>query len=174
MKMVAAALAAILLSSGTGLAQSGQILTISGEIEESNRGPSGEGMFKAHDIAFEQALALSLEDLVALPQTTYDETPPNDHPDAQYSGPMLADVLQLAGATGSEFQLTGLDGYVVELDRASVDQYAPILAISAVGASLGIGDYGPVKIVFPPTDDEELRKTHNSMSVWALYHIGVE
>ena len=113
-------------------------------------------MFKAHEIAFEQAFDFSLEDLAALPQITYDEMPPNDRPPARYTGPTLADVLEFAGATGQDVQLTGLDGYVIDMDSSAIAEYSPILAIEADGASMGIGDYGPVQIVFPPTGSNVL------------------
>ncbi|MEM7742846.1 MAG: hypothetical protein AAF409_03965 [Pseudomonadota bacterium] len=177
-RRVAAILAAVLLLT-TPLASAGEppILTLSGAIAESNRGPSSEDdftMLGAHDIAFDSAFAVTRADIAALPQVTVTAPLGQDGADAIFTGPLLRDVLALAGSAGDSIMVTALDGYGVPMEIAFMEAHAPILAIEADGASLAIGDYGPAMVIFAPTTDPDLQELFNGLQVWAVFHIGVE
>ncbi|WP_135502073.1 hypothetical protein [Roseovarius aestuariivivens] len=157
-------------------AESPPIVTLSGAITEINRGPSHEDdptMLGAHDIAFDGGFAVTRTELGELPQQSVEIAIPGGEGTATFTGPRLADVLDMAGSTGSKALITALDGYGVEIDRSFIDTHTPLLAIAAEGASMAIGDLGPSMIVFPPTEDAELQETFNSYQVWAVFHIGV-
>ncbi|MEM0988138.1 MAG: hypothetical protein AAGK00_04610 [Pseudomonadota bacterium] len=172
---IAVLVLAPMLSFGTALADAPPILTISGEITNTNRGPSAADdttVLGAQDIAFEAGFAVTRAELAALPQRSI--TTMAAGVEATFTGPALADTLALAGASGDTLIVTALDGYSVAMDRVFMEAHQPILAIAATGFSLAIGDYGPTMIVFPPTDDADLQDEFNGLQVWAILHISAE
>lgn len=172
---IAAWIFAFSLSTVPTWAESPGILTLSGSIAETNRGPvatDDRGMFSYHDIAFDTGHRIDRETLAAMPQTSYVDDFPGS--EGTYRGPLLADVLTHVGGKGDRLVLTGLDGYAVEIDRSEIETHNPILAIELDGSPLSIGDLGPVKLVFPKVGDTDVDKKLRSKSVYALFHISVE
>ena len=159
------------------LADEPPILTVSGDISQTNRGPSGEEdatMLGAHDIAFVNGFAFTRADLAALPQTTYRGRVPGSEAEVSFTGPMITDVLAQAGANGGTVTITALDGYGIEMEVSYIETHKPILAVAADGVSLAIGDLGPAVSVFPPTDDAQLADDFAARQTWAAFHIGVK
>jgi hypothetical protein len=153
------------------------ILTISGAIEQVNRGPSHEDdatMLGAHDISFQKGFSVTREDLARLDQITYIGSIPGQIEPVTFRGPALTDVVELAGGQGDTITVTALDGYGVEMERTYVETHKAILAIEADGASLAIGDLGPSVTVFPRTDDAALAEEFAARQIWAAFHIGVK
>lgn len=151
------------------------LLTVSGDIEKTNRAPFTEdhhGMFAHHEITFDKGFQFNRDMLAALPQTEVDERNPTSV--GIYSGPLLTDILDHVGASSDRIVLTGLDGYVAEFNRDELDRYKPIIAIDRDGQPLAIGEFGPVKLSFPRTGDPETDKELRIQAVWALFHISVE
>ena len=106
----------VALTSSAALAD-GAVLTVSGQIEKTNRGPSdsfSDALFKALDVQFAKAYEFSLADLVALPQKTLKTAYPNWPGEAVVVGPTLSDVLSHVGATGKTVGVRAVDGYAPE------------------------------------------------------------
>ena len=159
----------------SALAADHGLLTISGDIEKTNRAPFTEdnhGMFAHHEITFDKGFQFDRDMLAALPQTDVDEQNPTSV--GTYSGPLLTDILDHVGASSDRVVLTGLDGFAAEFNRDELDMYKPIIAIDRDGQPLAIGEFGPVKLSFPRTGDAETDKQLRSQAVWALFHISVE
>ena len=172
---IAALIFAFSLSTVPTWAESPGILTFSGSIAQTNRGPvtaDDRGMFSYHDIAFDTGYRIDRATLAAMPQTSYVDDFPGS--EGTYRGPLLAEVLTHVGGKGDRLVLTGLDGYAVEIDRSEIETHNPILAIELDGSPLAIGDLGPVKLVFPKVGDADVDKKLRSKSVYALFHISVE
>jgi len=158
------------------LAEEPPIITVSGAIEMSNRGPSSADdatMLGAYDISFEKGFAVNRSALAGLDQLTYVGSIPGQTAPVTFRGPLIADILALAVASGETITVTALDGYSVEMDMKYLETHQPILAIEAGGASLAIGDLGPAVTVFPPTDDPKLAEEFAARQIWAAFHIGV-
>lgn len=153
------------------------ILTVTGSVEHSNRGPSdgfSDAFFAFHDIEFDRAFAFDRAQLGALGiQSLHVSYPGWPEDGVVVAGPRLAAVLDHVGATGETVTVRALDGYAVTFDRETIADTPAILAIDANGDPLGIGGRGPVWLVLPsssyagqPKDDAPL--------VWSAFHIAIE
>ncbi len=91
-----------------------------------------------------------------------------------FTGPLLADVLRQAGATGPIAQMTALNDYQVRMPLDEVLPYRPILARRANGEILAVRDKGPLFLIFPYDDLAEVRNDlFHSRSIWQLKEIEI-
>lgn len=153
------------------------VLTVAGNVANANRGPVDpfdDGFFNSGQIAFDKAAAFGISDLEALGLKRLEVCYPDWPRGFVFEGPLLADVLAKAGATGNVVRVQALDGYAAEISMEEVQKYPIILAIKRDGQFLGIGDRGPAWVVFPRDDYLELKARDDSKWVWAVYYIHVE
>ena len=66
------------------------------------------------------------------------------------TGPRLADVLGAAGCHGRALEFLALDGFRFRLSREDVEARAWVVGTRADGRPLGLGDRGPLWLVFDP------------------------
>jgi hypothetical protein len=66
----------------------------------------------------------------------------------RFAGPRLADVLAAAGAAGRAITATALDGFAAEISAEDLAAHDWIVALEADGRPLGIGQAGPLWIVY--------------------------
>jgi len=94
------------------------ILTISGNVANPSRGAVGENdkFFSYNEVAFSAAAQFDYAALQGLGMTTIKADFPMGGEVHEYQGPLLADVLAAAGATGSTVTVKALDGYQVDLN----------------------------------------------------------
>lgn len=152
------------------------ILTVSGEIGNSNRGPVDpfSDRFAAfHDLKFDRAYAFDREALRALGRHEVTLKRPDWPAAHRFSGPLLADVLDAAGAQGARVHALALDGYAADLDRAEIARQGALLALDMDGRPLGIGDLGPAWIVLPPDPATGALSEDDAAWVWGVWHIRV-
>lgn len=111
-----------------------------------SRGPGGE------------TRDLTLDDLMALPQTTVvTENEFSDGPVA-YRGPLARDVLdQLDLMQFAVVRFVAANDYYVEIPTEDLRRYDVILAIEADGAPLARREKGPLWLMYPISDNHELR-----------------
>ena len=153
------------------------LLTITGEITDANRNgydESWDKFFGFSDVEFDKARVFDFSDIADLKTFSVKADFPKGRQHHVYEGPLLADVLATAGATGNLLTVRALDGYQIE---ASVDEFVQngaILAFRRDGHIFGIGDFGPLQIVFPRLDREELSEMPDDNWVWSIFHIHVE
>jgi len=153
------------------------VLTVAGNVAHANRGavdPFLDGFFEAAQIAFDRAAAFGVADLEALGLRRLEVRYPDWPKGFVFEGPLLADVLAKAGASGNVVRIQALDGYAAEIAMDEVRKYPIVLAIKQDGRYLGIGDRGPAWVVFPRDDHAELRAEDDAKWVWAVYYIFVE
>ncbi|SPJ29618.1 hypothetical protein [Falsiruegeria mediterranea] len=161
-------------------APSGPVLvTLGGAVGESNlpaRGVDDGGLFGFLEVAFDTAVGLDTAMLGSLPQHTISILygPEDSQREYAFSGPSLADVMALAGASGKSALPMAMDGYQTEIPWDMIQRLNPILATHADGAPMGIGSYGPTMVVFPPTDNAEDAEAIPAKQVWAIAYIGIE
>jgi hypothetical protein len=177
------AVAFVLALSGVAQAQSLKppagpvILTITGEITQTNRGPFDEqkdAFFKNQQVAFQRAAAFDLAMLEALGMRTVEADYPQGGALHKFEGPLLRDVLKAVGAGGRVVKVAALDGYNQEIELRELEQWPILLAVKQDGAYLGIGGFGPTRIVFPRRDVPALADRNDDTWVWAVVHITVE
>ena len=160
-----------------GHATAETVLTITGRIAETNRGPYSsfeDAFFKHHERPFEKAYAFSYEMLKRLPQKSitaaFDAWPKA----VSASGPALADVLKVAKAPArAKLTVVALEGDAAEFpaqDRAAHDW---IVAIAADGTPLGVGGRGPGWMMYD-TDGKTLKAEDEGLWVWSVFMISVE
>jgi hypothetical protein len=151
------------------------ILTVTGGIGKTNRGPFdafGDALFAKLEVQFERAYALTYADLKALPQVALTVKYDNWPSEVEVSGPLLSDVLDLTGAEGATVIVRAVDGYAPEFDREDIDGGQFVLAIDWAGKPLSVGGRGPVWLVFPPDSMEDQPETDDGLT-WAAFHVEV-
>ncbi len=155
------------------------LVTIGGAVSETNlpeRGENDGGLLGFLGVSHAGAAGLDADMLESLQQieiTIVYGTEDNQQ-DITFKGPLLSEVMTMAGAEGKMAMPMAMDGYQAEIPWNSIETYQPILATHADGSPMGIGGYGPTMIVFPPTDDPDLAQEQSGQQVWALAYIGVE
>lgn len=155
------------------------LLTLGGAVTETNipaRGENDGGLLGFLEVQHSGAAGFDAAMLDGLEQVEITITygPEGNQRDIAFSGPLLADVMRLAGAEGRAASPMAMDGYQSEIPWDSIANHQPIVATHADGSPMGIGGYGPTMIVFPPTDDGDLAQEQAGQQVWALAYIGVE
>jgi hypothetical protein len=179
-RLVLALLLSLLLAPAA-LAEGGPAaVTVSGKIDKPNRGPLDpfmDELVARYVEGFDKARAFDLADLQALPQheltVAFPEWQGASH---RFEGPLVADVLSAAGATGTAVTLIGIDGYAASRERAVLDKAGFILALKVDGQPLGLGGHGPTWLIVSPEIEPAFPDGKPSLDglVWAVFHITVE
>lgn len=172
-----AALAAVVAGPGAGAGMGPVLLTVSGTVAAPNRGPVDPEIDKLlafNEASFSAAHEFTLDELQALPQVTVRTDFPKGGPEVTFAGPLLADVLKAAGATGETVTVQAMDGYAVAAPVAEMTGKGAVVALSRDGRALAIGGLGPTQIVFPRGERPDLRDMPDDWWIWQIYHIAVE
>jgi hypothetical protein len=152
------------------------VLTVSGMIGHTNRGPldaKRDSLLAMQKVDFKNAFAFDRAMLLALPQGTVTAQPPEFDAPATFSGPLLREVLGFIEAAQVRTTFMAVDGYTGWLDPEDIKRSDWILALSADGVPLGLGQQGPIWLIntrdpgFKPTD------THQAHWVWALFYMRI-
>lgn len=152
------------------------ILTISGNITNPSRGAVNEDdkYFTYSDVSFEQAAQFDYASLLGMGMVTVNADFPMGGTVHSFEGPLLADVLAVAGAVGATVTIRALDGYAVDLDYAEAVANGAVVALKRDGAPFALGDYGPTHLVFPRADRADLADMNDDTWIYSIYHIHVE
>ncbi len=175
--LVAFATLAALGATGPAFADGPVLVTVSGAVENVNRGPVDPEMDKLFvftDVSFDSAMEFDLDALQALPQVDVTADFPKDGPKVAFTGPLLADVLAAAGAEGETVTVQAMDGYAVEVPMAEMMDKGAVVALKRDGKPLGIGGFGPTQIVFPRAERADLAEMPDDWWIWSIYHISVQ
>jgi hypothetical protein len=171
---------ATVLALGAGApiqAQGPVMLTVTGSVENTNRGASNpelDKLFAFNQVSFENAREFDLGSLRALPQTTIKADFPKGGKTVEFSGPTLADLLSAAGASGGTVTVQAMDGYAVEVPVEEMVGKGAVVALERDGKPLGIGGFGPAQIVFPRAERADLAEMPDDWWIWQIFHIKVE
>lgn len=178
-----AAMAAPVSSRAAPAARGPALLTVTGAIARSNRGPFNpalDQMMHKQQLKFDRAWAFDFTELTALPARTIRPTLEYDAKQHELRGPLLLDVLAHAGATvgdASKFLLRAVDGYAVELGGKQARSLGFIVATHLDGQPMPLGGLGPLWAVYdadrvPEMAAQPLAARFGNCP-WALYHIAV-
>lgn len=159
------------------------LLTITGALDKTNRGPFDPGrdiMMGKQKLAFTKAYALDFAALAALPSVTIKPTLEYDGKLHTLRGPLLTDVLALAGVRvtdQSRLALRAIDGYAAAVDGAQARTSKFIVATHMDGQPMALGGLGPLWAVvdadrLPARAAKPLAERFGDCP-WGLYHIDV-
>lgn len=159
------------------------LLTVSGAVGRSNRGPLDpvrDQMMARHGIAFDMAFDFDMTGLRRLPAVTIRPTLEYDARVHVLKGPLLDTVLAAAGVAPDQALQLGLravDGYNVAISRQDARSYRMILATHIDDQPMGLGGLGPQWAVLDadwvaPFKDLPLKQRF-ALCPWGLYHVGV-
>ena len=153
------------------------ILTVAGNIANTNRPAYNEKrdvFLKYHERTFDKAFEFDRVMLERLGVTQIRiEYERWDGP-ITFSGPRLAEVLKAVGWRGGALVTLGLDGYSTRISAAEVEAHDWVLATRTDGRALGIGERGPLWLVFDPLGERPATKDESSMWPWAVFLIQCE
>jgi len=152
------------------------LLTISGNVTNPSRGAVGDSdkFFLYNDVEFTEAAQFDYAALQGIGMTTIKADFPMGGDVHEYQGPLLADVLAAAGATGSTVTVKALDGYQVDLDLAEAVANGAVIALKRNGEPFSLGDYGPTHLVFPRAERADLADMNDDTWIYSIYYIHVE
>jgi hypothetical protein len=123
-------------------------------------GPAGAGAPALEIVSADKSetLALSLDDLAALPQAAVRTE--NEFADGMvtYRGPLVRDVLARLGLdTLDEVRFVAANDYYVDIPVSDFTDYDAILAMEADGEKLSRREKGPLWLMYPISDHAELK-----------------
>jgi hypothetical protein len=152
------------------------LLTVSGMIGKTNRGPLDErrdSVLALQKIDFESAFEFDRDMLLKLPQGTVTAQPPEFDKPATFSGPRLSELLGQVEAAKVKVTFMAFDGYSGWLAPDDIDGSDWILALSADGVPLGLGQQGPIWLINTRAQGEGASTDQHGHWVWALFYIKV-
>ncbi len=136
------------------------ILTVSGNIENTN----GNGV-----AAFDRAMleGLGVTDLQTSTQWTKARP--------VFEGVLVSALLQAVGAGGTTARAVALNDYVVDIPLADFRDYPVLLALKMDGKYMRVRDKGPIWVVYPHEQYEELRaEIFQVRWIWQLRHLEIQ
>ncbi|SFB73369.1 molybdopterin-dependent oxidoreductase [Massilia yuzhufengensis] len=159
------------------------LLTITGAIGRSNRGPldpvRDQMMFK-HKLAFSRGFALDFATIAALPALSIRPTLEYDSQPHTLRGPLLDEVLGLAGARPADSAtvlLRAVDGYAAAVPMGQLRAWKLIVATHLDGQAMALGGLGPLWGIYEAdrVPDMAARPVNQRFGAcpWALYHIEI-
>lgn len=118
----------------------------------------------------ESSKTLTLDDLLALDQHTVVTSNDFVDGDRTFSGPLARDLLMLCKAGDAvTVRLTAANDYQIEINAREFFTYDAILALKMDGELLSKREKGPVWMIYPMNDHDELSDpVYNSRLIWQV------
>ncbi|MDM8355533.1 molybdopterin-dependent oxidoreductase [Pandoraea communis] len=170
-------------ASAAGSLATTPLVTISGAIQQHNRGPVDpalDQLFHKQLVQFDAAYALDYGMLARMPAQTIRPTLEYDARPHTLRGPRLIDVLTQAGVPGNpltQVLLRAIDGYVVATTLGQIREYRFLLATHLDDKPLPLGGLGPLWAVYEPAQIPALAgkalKEQFTLCPWGVYHIQI-
>ncbi len=121
---------------------------------------------------------LSLSQLEAMPQVSYTTRlpeVPGGETASTWQGVRLSDLVKLAGSTPQTLKLWALDDYSVIIPDSDLAAFEPIVALRRDGQLIPIESLGPLIVVYPLDDRQELlTQEYYNRTIWQLRSISLE
>ncbi|WP_109479233.1 molybdopterin-dependent oxidoreductase [Paraburkholderia sp. C35] len=159
------------------------ILTICGAVKRTNRGPLDpefDPLMSKHLVKFTSAYTFDFPTLAGMPAVTIRPTIEYDAKPHTLSGPLLASVLEQAGAPNAgdtKVSLRAVDGYAVQTTLDNIRAWHFIVATQMDGKPMPLGGLGPLWAIYDADKIPELAtkplKDRFVLSPWGLYQIQV-
>ena len=152
------------------------LLTVSGTIGESNRGPLDpmkDSLLALNKIEFNKAFAFDRPTLLSLEQGTVTVQPREFDKPATFKGPLLREVLGHIEAAKLKVTVVAINGFSGWLSPEDIDRSDWILALEADGVPLGIGQQGPLWLVHTRAEGEKPGEDGRGRWVYAVFYMRV-
>jgi|GEM_PF-471466 len=154
------------------------VVTITGDISETNR-PAYDAkldlFFKYHEKEFTRAAAFDYGMLEAIGTTKMVIRMPGDPTRRELEGVKLDALLDVVGAKTRGITAVALDGFGVEIGTEELDGRDWLVAFKENGRYLGIGQRGPLWLVFSPAAENRMAtEEEEGRWPWATFLITVE
>ncbi|TVP73024.1 MAG: hypothetical protein EA339_04310 [Rhodobacteraceae bacterium] len=135
------------------------VLEIGGAITNTNDGPLAR---------------FDMDMLDALPQRETVTATPWHEGVQTFTGPQIADLLELVGAEGGTLRVVAINDYAVEIPVADLYDNPVILASRQNDAPMSVRDKGPLFVIYPFDENPDLfNELYFSRSVWQVKAIEV-
>lgn len=129
---------------------------------------------KINGPSVEAPLALTLEELDALPQVSFTTSTIWTDGDVVFSGVPLKVLLADVKGDGTAVEMVALNDYKVAMPLSQIEDGAPIVATRMNGEVMSVRDKGPFWVVFPYDADAKYQtETFYSYSIWQLNRLAV-
>ena len=93
----------------------------------------------------------------------------------RYEGFLLKDLLDKVGANGTLLEAIALDGYTVEIPIKDAYDFPVLVAMKWNGKVLRVRNKGPLWIIYPIDQHEELKaQQYSGRSIWQLKHLTIK
>jgi hypothetical protein len=136
------------------------VLTISGNVVHTNADGVAE---------FDLAMLERLQQRSATMDTPWTEK------STAFEGPLLAAVLEAAGASGAMLKVTALNDYAAEVPIEDATTIETMLATRMNGEIMSVRDKGPLFLIYPFDNRPDLyNEKYFSRSVWQIKEIEVQ
>ncbi|MDZ7920113.1 molybdopterin-dependent oxidoreductase [Rhodoferax sp.] len=136
------------------------VLTVSGQVSITNAGKTA---------------VFSMAMLAKLPQRTVVTKSPWYPAGAEFTGPLLRDVLAAAGAKGNKIVAVALNDYKTDIPFDDATQHDVILARLMNGKPMPVREKGPLFVVYPLDAKPELQsQIYYNRSAWQLARLIVQ
>jgi hypothetical protein len=153
--------------------QGAVVLTVAGNIENANRPPfdADRDLFlKYHDRGFERAAAFDREMLESLGMQEIEIAWEGGPAPVRLAGPRLKDLVAAVGGRGAAVTVLALDGYASEIAWDDLQALDWIVALSQDGRPLGLGQRGPLWVVYSYPDGRPLTAEDELRWPWATFY----
>ena len=150
------------------------VLTVAGNIANTNRPAYDQRrdvLFKFHEYTFDRAFAFDRAMLERLGVARVHIEYEGWAGPMTFTGPRLANVLKAVGCRSGPLVTLAVDGFSHEISRAEVEAREWVVATRIDGRPLGIGDRGPLWLVFDPPGERAATEDEENMWPWALFFI---
>jgi len=174
--LVALASVPALAADGSPAPEGMVLLTVGGFVGKSNRGPldpKRDSLLAGLKINFKHAFVFDRKMLLELPQGTVTAKPPEFDKPATFSGPKLRAVLEFLEAAQAKTSFVAADGYTGYLLPEDIRSSDWILALSADGVPLGLGQQGPIWLLNTRAEGAAPSDDHRGHHVWALVYMQI-
>jgi hypothetical protein len=92
-----------------------------------------------------------------------------------FEGVLMRDVMKRVGADGETLTVVALNDYKITLPTADFEKYPVLLAFKMDGEILKVRDKGPLWIIYPQDEYDELRdKSVHRKWAWQIKEFNVE
>lgn len=152
------------------------LLTVGGLVGKTNRGPLDEKrdvVLAKYKAAFKNAFAFDRSMLLALPQGTVTAQPTEFDKPASFTGPVLRELLGFLEAAKVKVTFMALDGFTGWLAPEDIAGADWILALSADGVPLGLGDQGPIWLLRSGGQKVNAEDSTHADWVWGVFYIHI-
>ncbi|WP_299396042.1 hypothetical protein [Pelagibius sp.] len=153
------------------------VLTVAGDIGAANRPAFDEGtdsFLNYHEKTFQSAAEFDRAMLESLGMQRVEIAYEGWAQPSTFEGPWLKDVLAAAGAAGKDVTVVALDGFGAEIPAADIQALDWVVGLKRDGRYLGLGQRGPIWLVYRRPDGAVLTAEDEQRWPWAAFYIEVE